>query len=866
LAAASSPTSVVFAGYHGTILNSEDGKTWSRATVPTVAHLRGLSFGNGTFVAVGDGGTILTSTDGRSWGARDSGTQEDLYAIGFTAVGFIAVGDFGTVLLSSDGVTWTAVQRATDVTLRGVSAQPGRIVAVGDLGAVISSADGRAWTRRSSGVSESLNSIVAVGGTFHAVGSSGTYVTSTDAVSWSAGTTGLGTDDNINAIGALGTTLVIVTDAGRFLSKQGNSAWTNQTDSTTYRSSVAYGRDTFVAVGFGQDLTSYDGVNWTPNATSPSSQGWRRILFNGSRFIAVGEGGSVRYSDNGLAWTAVSTGTSNTLLGVAAGDNLMVAVGLSGTVTTSPDGVVWTSRSAATTQTLWAAAFGRGRFVAAGSDGTVLTSTDGSAWGPVSTPLLASDQPRSVFFDARTGLFILVGLDGLAMLSDDGLSWRRIDSGTELSLYHVGRMGDRLCATGVGGVVLYSADGVTWAMEVPITHRTLRGSAFASGVSVLVGDYGTIVRAGAILGSAPIVTAQPVGVTSPAGSAFTLTVGASGMPAPSYQWFRNGVAIAGATSPVLRLANLQNSSVGQYSVRVTNVLGSVSSSNVTVALGTSPNTSRLKNVSVRTLAGEGDDTLILGFFVRGSPATDRLNLLIRGIGPTLSVFGVAGTIQDPLLKTYNGSQLVAANDDWGVPLVLPSNNTQLSLEAAARQVGAFALPRGSYDAALQFPFNAGGYSVQLIPLTGRGVAMIEAYDADSRGDLAFPRLVNMSTRARSGTGDNILILGFVISGNGPKTLLIRGVGPTLRAFGVNDFLADPVLRVFSGTSLLMENDDWRGWSTMADLHARAGAFALPATSADASLAITLSPGAYTIHVLGKGATSGVALAELYEVP
>jgi hypothetical protein len=144
--------------------------------------------------------------------------------------------------------------------------------------------------------------------------------------------------------------------------------------------------------------------------------------------------------------------------------------------------------------------------------------------------------------------------------------------------------------------------------------------------------------------------------------------------------------------------------------------------------------------------------------------------------------------------------------------------------------------------------------------------MIEAYDADSRGDAAFPRLINMSTRARSGTGENVLILGFVISGNGSKTLLIRGIGPTLGAFGVGDFLVDPVLRVFSGTSLLMENDDWRGWSTMADLHARVGAFPLAATSADASLAITLSPGAYTIHILGKGTSSGVALAELYEVP
>jgi hypothetical protein len=866
LAAASNATAIVFAGYNGTILTSADGRTWSRAAVATGADLRGASFGNGTFVAVGDNGTILTSADGRAWAARESGTREDLHAVSFTPAGFIAVGDSGTVLLSSDGTTWSAMQRATDVTLRAISAQPGLIVAVGDLGAVISSPDGRAWTRRSSGVSESLYGILAAGGTFHAVGRSGTYLTSTNAVSWTPATIGVRAEEDINAITALGSTLVIVTHYGSVWTKQGTGAWVDRTDSIGFRSSVAYGRDTFVAVGSGQDRTSYDGVNWSTNNATNSAVNWQSILFTGSRFLSVGERGNARYSDNGVTWTAGRTSTTNTLNELAAGNNLIVAVGSAGTVITSPDGAVWTTRVAQTTQTLRAVTFGRGRFVAAGSTGTVLTSSDGISWFPAATSLSASDEPRSVFFDARTGRFILVGLNGLAMLSEDGLTWRRIDPGTEFSLYHVDRLGDRLCAVGDGGTVLYSADGVTWTMEVPLSIRTLSGSAFGAGVSVLVGNFGNILRAGAIEVAPPKITAQPVAVTSPAGSAVTLTVGASGTPAVSYQWFRNGTSIAGATTPVLQLSNLQTASAGDYFVQVTNVLGNTGSSTARVLLGTSTNTSRLKNVSVRTLAGEGDDSLILGFFVRGNPATERLNLLLRAIGPTLAGFGVGGTMRDPLLRAYQGSRLVAENDDWGVPLILPGNNTQASLEAAARQVGAFALRAGSLDAALQFPFNAGGYSAQLVPLTGRGVAMIEAYDADSRGDAAFPRLINMSTRARSGTGENVLILGFVISGNGPKTLLIRGIGPTLGSFGVSDVLTDPLLRVFSGTSLLMENDDWRGWSTMADLHARVGAFPLAANSADASLAITLSPGAYTIHILGKGTTSGVALAELYEVP
>jgi len=101
-----------------------------------------------------------------------------------------------------------------------------------------------------------------------------------------------------------------------------------------------------------------------------------------------------------------------------------------------------------------------------------------------------------------------------------------------------------------------------------------------------------------------------------------------------------------------------------------------------------------------------------------------------------------------------------------------------------------------------------------------------------------------------------------------KNLLIRGIGPTLAAFGVTGGLADPKIVVFAGTSEIASNDNWEsGSSTPAQIGLatdRAGAFALVPGSKDAVLLIRLQPGVYTVQVTGVGNTTGVALIEVYD--
>ena len=130
------------------------------------------------------------------------------------------------------------------------------------------------------------------------------------------------------------------------------------------------------------------------------------------------------------------------------------------------------------------------------------------------------------------------------------------------------------------------------------------------------------------------------------------------------------------------------------------------------------------------------------------------------------------------------------------------------------------------------------------------------------------RLINLAIRSAAGSGDRVLFMGFVIGGAGTignKTLLIRGVGPSLAAFGVTGVLADPRIQIFSDATPLLENDDWAGNAQVAALTPKVGAFALAdAGSKDAALVATQSAGGYTAQVSGAGTATGVVLAEIYD--
>jgi hypothetical protein len=132
---------------------------------------------------------------------------------------------------------------------------------------------------------------------------------------------------------------------------------------------------------------------------------------------------------------------------------------------------------------------------------------------------------------------------------------------------------------------------------------------------------------------------------------------------------------------------------------------------------------------------------------------------------------------------------------------------------------------------------------------------------------AVSGLVNLSVRANAGTGADGLIVGFVINGSSSKSVLVRGVGPTLRDFGVTGALSDPQLSLYSGALMTASNDDWSANENaiqIAGTSVRVGAFGLADQTSDSALMATLENGAYTVQLSGKGSASGVALVEVYD--
>jgi hypothetical protein len=123
--------------------------------------------------------------------------------------------------------------------------------------------------------------------------------------------------------------------------------------------------------------------------------------------------------------------------------------------------------------------------------------------------------------------------------------------------------------------------------------------------------------------------------------------------------------------------------------------------------------------------------------------------------------------------------------------------------------------------------------------------------------------LNIATRARIETGNNVLIGGFIISGTTSKTVAVRGIGPSLVASGVSDALADPTLELRASNGLLVSlNDNWQDDAVQA---AQLTALGLaPTDPKESGLVAMLQPGAYTAIIAGKNQTSGVGLVEVYD--
>jgi hypothetical protein len=279
---------------------------------------------------------------------------------------------------------------------------------------------------------------------------------------------------------------------------------------------------------------------------------------------------------------------------------------------------------------------------------------------------------------------------------------------------------------------------------------------------------------------------------------------------------------------------------------------------------------RLGNISTRGFVGNNNDVLIAGFFVGGD---EPQRVVIRGVAQNLATFGVGNRATDILISVYaNGeNQALHESDTWyGSQSDLESYRVQ----QAADRIGAFPLQifpqpgetAASTDAAMLLDLPPGGYTVHLTAATP-GIGLVEVFDANGIG--ADRKLSNLSTRGRVGTGDERLIGGFVVD-RGTKRVLIRAVGPGISSL-VAGTLANPVIDLVrqSDQVTITTNDDWGDAPNAADIAAasqQVSGLQLANGSADAAILVDLPAGSYTAIVSGAGATTGIALVEVYEVP
>ncbi|RKX32975.1 MAG: hypothetical protein DRP71_11245 [Verrucomicrobia bacterium] len=362
---------------------------------------------------------------------------------------------------------------------------------------------------------------------------------------------------------------------------------------------------------------------------------------------------------------------------------------------------------------------------------------------------------------------------------------------------------------------------------------------------------------------APRITQQPLDLTIAAGEPFRIGILIDRSDGATYQWQRNGIPLAGphSHSPYLSVPG-DLTTEGEYNVIVSWDGQSMVSDTCRVIVDPDRTLNpvlenRLCNLSLRARIGAGESAVIVGYVIEG---TIPKHVLLRGIGPKLTSFGILDCLSDPVLQLRRNGVLLAQNDDY------TEEDSLWDLASVTSSAGAFPLDSGGRDSVLLATVNPGIYTARVFGKSDEaGVGMAEIYEVDRSNSV----LTNLSARAFVGTGSEVLIPGFVLRGDSPQTFLIRAIGPGLDAYGVPNTLDDPHISLRSSQSaVLSENDNWAEAGNSVDIVAISsvvGAFGLDPGSRDSALLVALNPGAYTVVVSGADGGTGITLAEIYLV-
>jgi hypothetical protein len=209
------------------------------------------------------------------------------------------------------------------------------------------------------------------------------------------------------------------------------------------------------------------------------------------------------------------------------------------------------------------------------------------------------------------------------------------------------------------------------------------------------------------------------------------------------------------------------------------------------------------------------------------------------------------------------AQLVATPDQGNPPLTVQfDGSTSVDTDPGDSVVSyTFSFGDGSPDVTQSSPKishtykHGGAFFATLTVRDSKGLQSANVASADIK---VAAQLLNLSTRLQVQTGDNALIGGFIISGNEPKKVVLRGIGPSLNVPGK---LEDPVIQLFNSSNVnIGGNDDWKTDQQNVESTGLA-----PTNDRESALVITLNPGTYTVVMRGKDNGTGIGLVEVYDV-
>ena len=287
------------------------------------------------------------SVAGETWTVQTSGTTVDLYDVAWSGSLFVAVGVGGTIRTSPDGVTWSAATSGTTQVLGSIVWTGSQFVCVGAAGTILTSPNGTTWTPQNSGTNIYLGSLSFANGTLFAgpvtIFGPMLMITSTNGVSWSSVTTSYQSEPSGTALSAVvwnGSSYFALASASGFgytdtirLSSTDGSTWTHSVyfDSQIGTGELYWSGTEYVAVGGTGHYTSPTGVTWTLR-----SPGYTLALAKGTdRLVSVGVNGAVKSSTDNINWTTKTSNTTRQLNGIKWSGTKFVAVGNLGTIITS---------------------------------------------------------------------------------------------------------------------------------------------------------------------------------------------------------------------------------------------------------------------------------------------------------------------------------------------------------------------------------------------------------------------------------------------------------------------------------------------------------------------------------------------------